>query len=175
MSIAKSAVFGNVGFLVGSGFSKAVMLDGDIDVALSWNELLEQATEKMSINYSAINKEGKSYPQIATKVCKLVAKKESISYADATMRFKTRVCSLTNWHPDKETREKFGAYFKEICPSWIITTNYDMILESILTGVSISLGPNDALINPKNITPIYHLHGVRSNPNSLMVVSLIMV
>nr|WP_275899419.1 SIR2 family protein [Pectobacterium brasiliense] len=54
-------------------------------------------------------------------------------------------------------------------PSWIITTNYDMVIENLLIGKSIPLGPNDSLSSPKGLIPVYHLHGLRTNPESIII------
>jgi len=67
--ISNSASYGNLCLFVGSGFSKAVLNDESQDVALSWGELLEQASKKLSIDYESIPKEGVSYPEIASRVC----------------------------------------------------------------------------------------------------------
>lgn len=38
-----------------------------------------------------------------------------------------------------------------------------------MTGRCISLEPNDQLISPQNLIPIYHLHGIRTNPSSIII------
>lgn len=53
--------------------------------------------------------------------------------------------------------------------SWVITTNYDLVIESLLTGRSVPLGPNDPLIAPNGIVPVFHLHGVRTNPEEIII------
>lgn len=44
-----------------------------------------------------------------------------------------------------------------------------MIIECLLTGKCLSLGPNDQLISPKSLILIYHLHGIRTNPSSIII------
>src|SRR3989344_2025312 len=79
------------------------------------------------------------------------------------------IASLTCWYPDREKRKQFGAYLEALSPAWVITTNYDLVIESLLTGKSIPLGPNDLLTNPRGIVPVYHLHGVRTNPEEIII------
>jgi hypothetical protein len=38
-----------------------------------------------------------------------------------------------------------------------------------LTGKSIPLGPNDSLSSPKGIIPVFHLHGLRTNPEEIII------
>src|SRR5690606_37386099 len=77
--------------------------------------------------------------------------------------------SLTSWYPEKQQRETYGKILRDIAPGWIITTNYDLIIECLLTGKCLSLGPSDQLISPQNLIPIYHLHGIRTNPDSIII------
>jgi len=56
-----------------------------------------------------------------------------------------------------------------LSPSWVITTNYDLVIETLLTGKCIPLGPSDRLTKPRGIVPVYHLHGVRTNPQDIII------
>lgn len=71
--------------------------------------------------------------------------------------------------PDESKVTAFREIFDYINPSWIITTNYDLVLETILTGKCKSLSPLNYLSAPKNIIPIYHLHGTRIDPESIII------
>ncbi len=71
--------------------------------------------------------------------------------------------------PDREKRSKFGTYLDSLSPSWVITTNYDLVIEGLLTGRSIPLGPNDQLTNPRGVVPVYHLHGIRTSPEKIII------
>ncbi len=44
-----------------------------------------------------------------------------------------------------------------------------MVVESLLTGKSIPLGPNDSLSSPAGVIPIFHLHGLRTNPEDIII------
>jgi hypothetical protein len=167
--IARSAHYGNLGAFIGAGFSKAVLNDPSNDVALSWGELLSKASERMEANYEAVAKPGLSYPQIASAICKSHAERSGSLYSQSLSRFKTEISALTAWYPDKEKRERFARYIDFLGPSWIITTNYDLIIESLLMGKSTPLGPNDSLSAPRDVIPVFHLHGRRTNPEEIII------
>lgn len=167
--ISNSASYGNLGLFIGTGFSKAVLNDENHRIALSWGELLEKVCNKFDIDYDAIDKEGIGYPEIATKICLAHADKSEKTYNQALSEIKRKVSSLTSWYPNDKNREEFLNYFEYLSPAWVITTNYDLVIESLLTGKSIPLGPNDQLINPKNTIPVYHLHGIRTNPEEIVI------
>lgn len=44
-----------------------------------------------------------------------------------------------------------------------------MVIESLLTGRSIPLGPNDSLSSPDGVIPVFHLHGLRTNPEEIII------
>lgn len=167
--ISKSASFGNLGVFIGAGFSKAVLNDSFDDIALSWGELLERASEKLDVNYGEIQKEGVGYPDIASSICQNISDEKGISYDQALKKLKFEISSLTSWYPDKEKREEYSKYLSTLSPSWIITTNYDLVIESLLTGKAIPLGPNDPLVVPSYAIPVYHLHGLRTNPEEIVI------
>lgn len=167
--ISDSASYGNLGAFIGAGFSKAVLNDGFNKIALSWGDLLEKASKNLSVNYSEIEKIGVSYPEIASLICKLHMELTKCDYAQSLSKLKREIAALTSWYPDKEKREKFSKYIECLSPSWIITTNYDMVIESLLTGRSIPLGPNDSLSSPDGVIPVFHLHGLRTNPEEIII------
>lgn len=168
--ISESAVYGNLGLFVGAGLSMAILNDGWQHVALSWKELIFKCAEEFEIDLkSEIKTDGLSFPEIATEIAKVISKKKDINYSKSIKLLKEKICALTSWYPDDEKRDVFGNLLLEIFPSWIITTNYDLILECLLTGHCLSLEPNDQLISPKSLIPIYHLHGIRTNPSSIII------
>jgi hypothetical protein len=168
--ISKSSIYGNLGLFVGAGMSMAILNDEWTKVALSWKELIFKCAEEFDINLKGdIKTEGLSYPEIATEIAKLIADKESIDYKIAIKKLKEKIAELTSWYPENEKRIEYCEIIENIDPNWIITTNYDLIIECLLTGKCLSLGPNDQLISPQNLIPIYHLHGVRTNPNSIII------
>ena len=38
-----------------------------------------------------------------------------------------------------------------------------------MTGGSTPLGPNDSLSSPKGVIPVFHLHGIRTNPEEIII------
>ncbi len=167
--ISKSASYGNLGAFVGAGFSKAVLNDGIHEIALSWGDLLEDVADKLELDYTEIEKEGVGYPEIASRLCEEYSSLKGVSYKDASLLVKRKIASLTSWYPNKEQRAVYSAHLGILNCSWFITTNYDLIIESLLTGKSTTLGPNDPLVAPKGIVPVYHLHGARTNPDDIII------
>jgi len=168
-SLASSVSYGNLGLFIGAGFSKAVLETKFGSVALSWPELLEKTARKMNIDYASIDRIGASYPEIATRICVRHSGKDAGQFKRSLREFKRGIAELTSWYPTQDQRDKFSVYLESINPSWIITTNYDLVIESLLTGRSIPLGPNDALSAPKGVVPVFHLHGIRTNPEELII------
>lgn len=167
--ISYSVSYGNLGAFLGAGFSKAVLNDDHEDIALSWGELLKEASKKMGVNYEEICKEGIGFPEVASIICKKYSQENKCEYKQALTKLKYEISALTSWYPDKVKREKFSKYLNFLSPSWIITTNYDLIIESLLIGNSIPLGPNDSLSSPEGVIPVFHLHGLRTNPEEIII------
>jgi hypothetical protein len=167
--LSRASIFGNLGLFVGTGFSMAVM-DRDFGpVPLSWGALIESAATSLEIDYAKIHQVGRSYPEIATAVCVALADSLGIEFTEACSRLRSEIAQLTSWYPDDKERKEFSGLLSIIDPSWIITTNYDLVIESLLTGRCWSLGPDDQLLNPAETVPVYHLHGVRTNPSGIVI------
>lgn len=161
--------YGNLGMFIGAGFSKAV-IGNDFQPALGWFELIKETSEKFEIEVPNDDElVGVSLPELATSICKRLAIKRSIDYFEAKRLFKKEICNLSNWLPSEKRTIEFREIFNIFNPSWIVTTNYDLVLETILTGKSKSLSPMNYLSAPKNIIPIYHLHGTRLDPESIII------
>lgn len=168
--ISKASIYGNLGLFVGAGMSMAILNDDWSEVALSWKQLIYKCAEEFDINLKEdIKIEGLSYPEIASEIAKLISTKESVGYKIAVKKLKEKISSLTSWYPERQQREIYGRILQDIAPNWIITTNYDLLIECLLTGKCLSLGPEDQLISPQNLIPIYHLHGIRTNPTSIII------
>jgi hypothetical protein len=167
--LSYSATYGNLGAFIGAGFSKAVLNDGFDDIALSWGELLEKVSDELDIEYDDIWKEGVGYPDIASQICQQYSEDSGKEYDQSLRKLKKEIAKLTSWYPDKEKRAEFSPHLIDFNFSWIITTNYDLVIESLLTGKSVPLGPNDPLISPSGIVPVFHLHGVRTNPEEIII------
>jgi hypothetical protein len=168
--VASSASYGNLGLFVGAGFSKAVLNETLTDkIALSWGELLKKAAKKMHVDYASIGKTGASYPEIASAICADRSKSKDEPFATSLRQLKSEIARLTSWYPSPEQRTKYSAYLQAFSPSWIVTTNYDLLIEALLTGTSIPLGPNDSLSARRGFVPVFHLHGVRTNPKEIII------
>src|SRR5690606_28072591 len=126
----------------------AILNDDWTKIALSWKELIYKCAEEFDINLKEdIKTEGLSYPEIATEIGKLIVVKESIDYKVAVKKLKEKISELTSWYPENKKRIEFNRILENIDPNWIITTNYDLIIECLLTGKCLSLGPSDQLIS----------------------------
>jgi hypothetical protein len=167
--IADSTIFGNLGLFVGAGLPMAILNNDYTRIALSWPQLLEKCCDNLQVDYNAIDKNGASYPQIATKVCRQYAELNGTTYDEAVNKLKQTLSTLTSWYPEKGKRQEYAQYFESLNPNWIITTNYDTIIESILTGKSYSLQPIDYMVAQQGLIPVYHLHGIRTYPNSIII------
>ena len=168
--LAQATGYGNLGLFIGAGFSKAVLNEPSEDeIALSWGDLLEKAAKKMDVKYGSVSKVGVSYPEIASAICKSYRKEKGVSFNASLQKLKQEIAALTSWYPTDEQREKYSKYLEAFDPSWIVTTNYDLVIETLLTGRSTALGPNDPLSAPKGVVPIFHLHGVRTNPEEIII------
>jgi len=167
--LGDSSIYGNLGLFIGAGFTKAVLDDAHEDIALSWGDLIEEVSGKLQVDCTILEKVGKSYPEIVSQICDVKSRKDSCEYKDVVREFKTAVSNLTGWYPSTESRMTFGKHLKNIQPAWIITTNYDLTIESLLTGHYVSLNPEMPLVSPIKFVPVYHLHGIRTNPDSIII------
>lgn len=161
--------YGNLGLFVGAGFSKAAM-EGQRKSALNWLELIKATSERLEIEFpSNDNLVGISLPELATSLCKYLSAMNNISYEEAKGMFKNEICKISNWLPSEEQTKRFRDIFDKINPAWIITTNYDLVLETILIGKSKGLAPFNYLSAPRGVIPIYHIHGTRLDPDSIII------
>lgn len=168
--LASSASYGNLGLFIGAGFCKAVLNEtADDEIALSWGELLEKAAKRLHVDYASIAKDGVSYPEIASAIVTASSNSTGEPFAVSLRQLKTELARLTAWYPSPEQRNKYSKYLEAFNPSWIITTNYDLVIEALLTGRSIPLGPNDPFSAPKGFVPVFHLHGVRTKPREIII------
>lgn len=166
--IAGSSLFGDLGLFIGGGFSKSVMNKKET-IALSWGDLIYKSLFDLKIDITEVHREGLSYPELASQICHILSNREKISFEEAVDRLKNKLADITNWYPTEKSGNEFGEFLRTIMPQWIITTNYDLILECLLPGMCITLGPEEQLFIPKKLIPVYHIHGIRTNPKSMVV------
>ena len=175
--LAKQVSKWGVGLVVGAGLSKAVVSQDK--PAKNWKELfedlityLQETYFKGNDNFIDIDTElsnGQTLPQIATKTCQLLAQKKSVDYEKSKDEVKKIIRSLVNWLPDIDVAEKYKELFNELDVKWVVTTNYDEVLEAIFGEKGYPVAPDEVLSAPSEMIPIYHIHGNRKNYHSLIV------
>lgn len=158
----------NLGFFIGSGFSKAIMHDSN-GFMPSWYELLKSLCNKYNIDDN-IFKDGSTYPLIASKIVESVSTFDGIkNIEDAAVKVKESIANLVNIRPNNNVIENYREIFNEITPNWIVTTNYDSIIETIIGPKAYPILPNYLFYNTKNILPVYHIHGSILEPKSIVI------
>lgn len=165
--ICKAARSDTLGLFVGSGFTKAVLKDG-VQKAYDWKELLVESCDRMEIVRDVFN-DGMPYPQIASTICHEYVKAQTVSLKDAERKLKMTIADLVNASPQKNTLVEYEDYFKELIPNWIVTTNYDLIIEQILHEKAFLINPKDSFIKTKDFIPVYHIHGSITDPESIVI------
>lgn len=166
--IAASSILGYLGLFVGTGFSKAATSDS----ARNFEQLLKDVAVRMELPSDFDNDpeyRRKSLPQIASQLL------DSYSMRNPTMsrnavddRFRKEIAQACNYIADPVFTGQIRATLKSIKPSWIITTNYDLILETVMED-SESVLPMSPLVPNDCHPPIYHLHGHRHSPGTIKV------
>lgn len=70
---------------------------------------------------------------------------------------------------DKSSKKELGSLSK-IRPHAIITTNYDLLLESLFEGYEAIVGKGVLRYNLNSYGEIFHIHGIQSDPRSMVLV-----
>jgi hypothetical protein len=174
--ICKSSELGTLGFFIGSGFSKAVAGDH----AYNWKDLLRECCKKMNVDEGILEK-NESLPEIASHICETYDK-NPIDNMNGKKKIKHEISQLTDIPkatlssggsiPNNQINASILRYrdtLENIDINWVITTNYDTLLEKILYERAISLGPYENFTKINNLIPIYHMHGIRTIPESLII------
>lgn len=167
--IANAALFGSLGLFVGTGFSKSIA----DHTSPSFHELLSEVCYDLKIDFDFDDPEllrGKSYPRIAQEIVNHIQENSSskISMRRAQLKLKRSVCNACDLLPNKKKAEKYRKIFKKVPIQWVITTNYDFLLEDVIPG-SVCHLPNQYLNARTDYIPIYHLHGHRRSPSSIVI------
>ena len=165
--ISKFSNLGVLGLFIGSGFTKAVVHNPEFK-AYSWTELITECGKKMNIDVCKIDQKC-SCPELASRVCRKYVEDNHTTYEQATELFKNEIGQLTHIYPYKIEREKYESWFKTINPSWILTTNYDTVIESIFGGRALSLTPEDSFCKVNGLVSVFHIHGIYSKPESIVI------
>lgn len=165
--ICNASLLDNLGLFIGAGFTKSV-IEKSGGIAYNWAELLEKCCEVMKVNADILKSTG-SYPQIATMICKQYSIDEKTPYTESVKILKGIIANIIDVTPSKDIRNDYSVFFNTLNINWIATTNYDMLLEDILCGKSLTISPESCFINVHNMVPIYHIHGIRNQPESIVI------
>ncbi|MEI9954309.1 MAG: SIR2 family protein [Pseudomonadota bacterium] len=161
--MASSSFYGYLGLFVGSGFSKAATLNR----APTFKDLLTRLANEFGLNndFSRQPYEHQSFPQIASTLLRQLSTTHPF---DAELIFRQRIADLCNFIPDPSIQASLSTALEGIAPSWVITTNYDLILEALLERGQ-TLRPDQVLVARPDRVPIYHMHGHRHTPLSIRI------
>ena len=158
--VAENSNDGTLAFFTGSGFVKSLC-----ESAMTWNELIKETAKNLEVelkdewNYF-------SEPVKFSIIADGFANKNNITFEDAQLRVKDIISDLTNY--SVSNCQNYTKIFLNLKPNFIVTTNYDTTLEKILCGKGISLSIEDAFIKRNDTIPIYHIHGIRTNSQSIV-------
>lgn len=167
-TICKATRAGTLGLFIGSGFTKAVLHGNDEYEAYDWKELLKLTCDKMNVNRKVLDK-GMPYPQVATTICSEYVRKNTVTEKEAERKLKFVISDLVDVYPTETKSKEYEEFFRILDPNWIVTTNYDSIIEQILHEKAFQINPNDSFIKTKDFVPVYHIHGSRSDPESIVI------
>jgi len=166
--ICSASLQGTLGLFAGSGFTKALLEDSHEYSAYNWGELLEECCEEMNVETDILKNKG-SYPEIASKICKQHSINEGQDISESISLLKTTIAKAVTAYPREETQDQYAEYFEKLSFNWIVTTNYDTMIEALLPGKAFPLSPKDSFIKIQNLTPVYHIHGIKTNPESIII------
>lgn len=162
--ICAASTLGTLGYFVGTGFSKAILASK----AFSWIELLEKCCEELGVGNDICNSH-LSCPEIATMICENYAANNGVTYNEALKKFKHVVSRLTNVNLNYEDCEAHRKWFNRILPSWVVTTNYDRIIESIIGARALSISPSQCFLKVFPYIPVFHLHGICNEEDGIVI------
>lgn len=166
--IAQAVQMDTLGLFIGSGFTKALLENNRGAHSYDWRELLNEACYKLHVS-SDILSQGLTYPQVASEICRLYANANNISSEKALSKLKRTVAELVDVRPEAGVLTEYKNIFKTIEANWIVTTNYDTLIEQILCEKALSINPNDGYYKTKDFTPIYHIHGSKLDADSIVI------
>ena len=164
--VAEASVSGYLGLFVGSGFSRAATKNQ----APTFRTLMETLVPRLGLKEGLLAGEEyrfRSFPQVASQVLR---EYESVCQQRerAGDLFRREIADVCNLMPDPEIAPRLTKAMRDVAPSWVITTNYDLILESLLEEAQTVLQNQPVIARPDRV-PILHLHGHRLNPSSIRV------
>jgi len=164
--LATASVLGHLGLFVGTGFSKAATQGR----APGFEELLSTLARKLELtaDFEDQRYRLKSLPQIASLLVEELAGLRSQPAVIAAAEFRQAAADACNFVPDSTVHAHLSEALARVVPSWIITTNYDLVLETLVDHAE-SVLPTQPLVTRSDRVPIYHLHGHRLEPSSVRI------
>lgn len=165
-SFATAVHQGSLGLFIGAGFSKAVMKESGIK-AHCFKELLKDQCKRWGIKYKGSNHD---YRHIIDALCLKIQKAKSVGETEAILYLKQSVASQVAYMPSQSVVDTYRSLLLSLKPKWIITTNYDFVLEAILGNKCLTIDVDDMFVQYQDLIPIYHVHGTRYNPKGMVLV-----
>lgn len=166
--LCKATRINTLGLFIGSGFTKAILENSAEYQAYTWKELLGRGCARLGLKKDILE-QGMPYPQVASEICQEYSISRSVKIEDAIRKLKLQIADLVDVHLDRYTLEDYKQFFKTLDPNWIVTTNYDTIIEQILCEKAYSINPKDGYIKAKDFIPVYHIHGCKTDPDSIVI------
>jgi len=129
--IAWSSFEGSLGLFIGTGFSKAATAGR----APSFEQLLHQLSRRLNLSddFDRVPYNRKSFPQIASQLLHDYSRANNFDER-APDRFRQEIAQLCHFVPDPQTAIRLAPALQSTAPAWIITTNYDLVIECLLEG-----------------------------------------
>lgn len=156
---------GALGYFIGTGFSMALTNNN----AWSWGKLIQECCGRLKVTITNDEMIGKSYPEIATELCKKYSLFNKCEMTESYRKLKDIISKLVTWYPESAQKQTFNKLISETKPSWIITTNYDMIIESVLIGDYLNLDSTELFERKGALIPVWHIHGHRYEPDNIVI------
>ena len=167
-TICKASRAETLGLFIGSGFNKALLQDKRQDGSYDWRGMLSEVCGRIGVDAEILDR-GMPYPQAATAICEEYALENDVTYRDAERMLKYIIADIVDVSPSTEMISKYEKFFEVLSPNWIVTTNYDQIIEKILHEKAFPINPRDSYFKTKDFIPVYHIHGSRSDPESIVI------
>ena len=166
--ICSASLQGTLGLFAGAGLTKALLEDQHEYQSYSWGELLKTCCAQMDVNLDVLER-SKSYPELASMICKEHAVSKDVAIAESVALLKATIAKIITAYPPESVQKTFKEYFDKLNFEWIVTTNYDTMIEALLPGRAFPLTRGNSFIKINHLTPVYHMHGIKTDPDSIII------
>ena len=165
-NLGVASALGRLGLFVGAGFSKAATGNA----APSWLELLEATAASLKLTFDAAQiPVGGSFPKIASTLVDDLVRARGCTRQQAAVDFKRAVGDNCRHLAAPKLKTRWAESLESAGAAWITTTNYDHVLEDLLADNALSLLPDHLFHIHPSFTPVFHMHGSRSAPQSIVI------